>query len=141
MLEISKQLNFTPIPVIYSDEKISVKSLFPQSLEEYVTKLVMCAISTKSTDWKYEKEWRIIRENNVCGDKWDKDKRGALLPMIKPASIILGCEATNDFKSSVEEYCKNNRINLYVMEKEKHLYKLNKKLLLSYDTYYVFNLC
>ena len=133
LLKISKRLNFTPIPVIYSDKKISVQSLFPKSLEEYVTKLVIEAISTKSTDWNYEKEWRIIRDTKACGDKWSEGEQGALLPMIKPASIILGCEATISFQAVVEAYCKEKQINLYKMEKDRHLYKLNKKLLLSFD--------
>ena len=134
LLEISKQLAFTPVPVIYSNEKTCVKSLFPEHLEESVIKLVIDSLSTKSTEWSYEKEWRIIRDNNACGDKWDEENHGALLPMIKPRSIILGCEATSAFQSCIEEYCKENKINLYKMEKDKHLYKLNKNMILSFDT-------
>lgn len=134
LLEISKQLQFTPVPVIYSEEKIVVQSLFPESVQESVTEIVVNSLCTKSTDWSYEKEWRIIREDNACGDKWDKDKRGALLSMIKPTSIILGCESTHLFQQAVEEYCKENQVNLYKMEKDNHLYKLNKKQVLSFDT-------
>lgn len=134
LLEINKQLNFTPIPIIYSNKKAIVQSLFPQSLEESVIKLVVNSLSTKSTEWSYEKEWRIIRDNNACGDKWDEENHGALLPMIKPTAIILGCEATSYFQTTFEDYCKENKINLYRMEKDARFYKLNKKIILSFDT-------
>ena len=134
LLEINKQLQFTPIPIIYSNEKVFIESLFPQSLEKSITKMLVDALSTKSTEWSYEKEWRIIRDDSACGDKWNKQKYGALLPMIKPTSIILGCQAEESFRQTVEEYCKENRINLYKMEKDNHFYKLNKQIVLSFDT-------
>ena len=134
LLEINKQLQFTPIPIIYSNEKVFVGSLFPQSLEKSVTKMIVDGLSTKSTEWSYEKEWRIIRDDSACGDKWNSEKLGALLPMIRPTSIILGCESTSSFQTIVEQYCRENKINLYKMEKDNHLYKLNKKVLLSFDT-------
>ena len=134
LLEINKQLQFTPIPVIYSNEKVLVRSLFPKSLKESSIKMVADGLSTKSTEWSYEKEWRIIRDDNACGDKWKEEKHGALLPMIRPTSIILGCEASKAFQLIVEHYCKESRVNLYKMEKDNHLYKLNKKVVLSFDT-------
>ena len=134
LLEINKQLQFTPIPIIYSNEKVFVGSLFPQSLEKSVTKMIVHGLSTKSTEWSYEKEWRIIRDDSACGDKWNSEKLGALLPMIRPTSIILGCESTSSFQLTVEQYCKENKINLYRMEKDTHLYKLNKTTVLSFDT-------
>ena len=96
--------------------------------------MLVDALSTKSTEWSYEKEWRIIRDDSACGDKWNEQKHGALLPMIKPTSIILGCQVAGSFQQNVEEYCKENRINLYKMEKDNHLYNLNKKIVLSFDT-------
>lgn len=134
LLEINKQLQFTPIPIIYSNEKVFVGSLFPQSLEKSITKMIVDGLSTKSTEWSYEKEWRIIRDDSACGGKWNSEKLGALLPMIRPTSIILGCESTSSFQAIVEQYCRENKINLYRMEKDNHLYKLNKNVLLSFDT-------
>ena len=133
LLEICKQLKFTPIPVIYSNEKNIVRSLFPQQLEESVTRLVVDSLTTKSTDWSYEKEWRIVRDNNACGDAWDEENHGAVLPMIKPTSIILGCEVTDSFQQKMQEHCKENKINLYKMKKDNYYYKLNKTTILSFD--------
>ena len=134
LLEINKQLQFTPIPIIYSNEKVVAGSLFPHSLDKSVTKMIVDGLSTKSTEWSYEKEWRIIRDDKACGDRWNCEKFGALLPMIRPTSIILGCESTSSFQAIVEPYCRENRINLFRMEKDNHLYKLNKNVILSFDT-------
>lgn len=134
LLEINNQLGFTPVPVIYSNEKTVVQSVLPSPTKEKVIGLVFDGLTTKSPEWSYEREWRIIKDCNACGDKWDKEKHGALLPMIKPKSIILGCESTSAFQLMIQEFCNENRINLYKMEKDNKLYKLNKKVVLSFDT-------
>lgn len=63
----------------------------------------------------------------ACGDKWDDAKKGALLDMISPTSITLGCQAEDSFERAVLMYCQENEINLYKMEKDEMLYQLNRK--------------
>lgn len=126
LMEINRQLGFSPVPIVYSDDRACFRSLDPKSLERDVQGVFIESITSKSKEWSYEKEWRIIRDEVACGGKWDANKKGALLDMIRPRSVILGCEATPKFEKEVREYCESNEINLYKMEKDKALYRLNK---------------
>ena len=85
------------------------------------------SLSSKSPEWSYEKEWRIIRDKAACGDKWNDTKKGALLDMIPPTSITLGCQAEESFEREVLTYCQENKIRLYKMEKDESLYQLKRK--------------
>ena len=89
--------------------------------------------SEKPFCWKYEKEWRIIRDDGACGNKWDAEKKGALLEMICPSSIILGCMAKPEFEKAVREHCEECRINLYKMKKDKGRYRLEKVPVILFD--------
>lgn len=133
LLDINKKLKFTPIPVIYTDEIACFDSINIETLDDDSKKLITTSVSLKSPEWSYEREWRIIRDKGACGDKWDDNKKGALLDMIKPSSIILGCNAKPDFEQKVKEYCQNSRINLYKMEKDERQYKLNQKTIFEFD--------
>lgn len=127
LLDMNKQLGFTPIPVIYSNNRVCLSELNIDNIERDSLILTICALSSKSPEWSYEKEWRVIRDHKACGKLWDYDKKGALLDMLAPTSIILGCEATKEFVIKVKAYCKSKKINLYQMEKDAEQYKLNKK--------------
>ena len=90
-------------------------------------------LTSKSPEWQYEKEWRIIRDDKVCGDRWNNDKNGALLDMIKPRSIILGCMANKELEKRAKAYCEDNQVNLFKMVKDEKLFKLNKYGILIFD--------
>lgn len=53
--------------------------------------------------------------------------------MIKPSSIVLGCDAQPEFEQEVTDYCSANRIGLYEMEKDPIQYRLNKKVVLDFS--------
>ena len=126
LLEINKQLGFSPVPIVYSDERSVFQNLNPDTLDYDVTEVFIKSLTSKSPEWSYEKEWRIIQDNTACGSKWDSANKGALINMITPSSIILGCMVNQDYEKSIYEYCKNNKINLFKMEKDKDFYRLNK---------------
>lgn len=134
LMEINNVLKFTAIPVIYSKEKTCFNFFDLNSIEnEGLFKLFIQSLSSKSPEWSYEKEWRIIRDQGACGDKWNAEKKGALLEMIRPNSIILGCAAKPDFEQEIKDYCRSNEINLYKMEKDKLQYRLNKKAIFEFN--------
>lgn len=133
LLAINRQLNFTPIPIIYSNDRVCFETLNTNTVELDATKLFVEGLTSKSLEWNYEKEWRIIRDDSACGDKWDDVNKGALLESIRPSSIILGCEANKDFENEVREHCDANKINLYKMEKDRTHYQLNKNAILKFD--------
>ena len=91
------------------------------------------SLTTKSKEWSYEKEWRIIRDDGACGSAWNSSKQGALLPSVTPGSIILGCEASEEFEKAVREFCEESCIDLFKMEKNDTEYKLIKRPILSFD--------
>lgn len=91
LLEINRILNFSAIPVIYSEDRTCFDFFDPQTIEKDTLKLFIQSLTSKSPEWSYEKEWRIVRDQGACGDKWNADKKGALLDMVQPSSIILGC--------------------------------------------------
>mgnify|MGYP005761965831 FL=1 len=133
MMEINRSLKFTAVPVIYSEEKTCFDFFDPQSIEKDTWKLFIQSLTSKSPEWGYEKEWRIIRDQGACGDKWNVGKKGALLDMIRPSSIILGCAVKPDFEQEAKDYCSSNEINLYKMEKDQLQYKLNKQVILVFN--------
>lgn len=133
LMEINRQLKFTPIPIIYSEGRACLDSLNPDTVERDTTKVFLESLTTKSLEWRYEKEWRIIRDDGACGDRWDAEKKGALLDMIRPTSVTLGCMAKQEFSQEVEDYCKDNQVNLYKMERDPNAYRLKKIPILQFD--------
>ena len=132
LLEINKQLRFTPIPVIYSENRVRFNNLSQETMDTDAMKVFIESLTSKSPEWSYEREWRIVRDNSACGDKWDKEKKGALLDMIRPKSVILGCMAEREFEKNVRSYCEDNRVDLYKMEKDEARYQLRKVSVLQY---------
>ena len=110
LMEINRQLEFTPVPIIYSERRACLDSLNPDTVERDTTKVFIESLTTKSLEWRYEKEWRIIRDDGACGDRWDAVKKGALLDMIRPTSVTLGCMAKQEFSKEVQEYCQDNQM-------------------------------
>lgn len=133
LLEINRQLKFTPVPIIYSEERICFNSFNTSTVELDTMKLFLESLTTKSPEWSYEKEWRIIREDSACGEQWNSEKNGALLSMVRPSSIILGCMAKPEFENEVYTYCNENKINLFKMQKDSQKYKLLKAPLLQFN--------
>ena len=133
LMEINRQLKFTPIPIVYSEDRACIGSLNPDTVERDTTKVFLESLTAKSSEWSYEKEWRIIRDDGACGDRWDAEKKGALLDMILPTSVTLGCMAKQEFSKEVQEYCESNQINLYKMERDPKAYRLVKVPILQFD--------
>ena len=121
-------LGFTPAPVIYDNEKIRLQTIDPNNIFVFLTNSLL----HKSLEWSYENEWRIIRDSGSCGELWNYEKKGALLSSIRPSSIILGCDAEEQFSYKVKKLCNDNKIDLYKMEKDDIEYILNKKEVLIF---------
>ncbi len=132
LVKMVKELNLAPIPVIYSNERVILNKLNPSTVYQDAHAKVIEGLTTKSLDWSYENEWRVIHDKDAYEALWDYDNNGVSLDMIKPTSITLGCEARMEFEIEVKKYCKESKINLYKMEKDAVSYKLNKKPILEY---------
>lgn len=125
--KINQELHFTPIPIVYSKKRVIFDKFNLMNSENDTIRILIKSITTKSDEWTYENEWRIIREKQTCENDWDESRKGALLEMISPSAIILGCATTKEFENDVKEYCINKKIDLYKMEKDEWNYKLNKR--------------
>lgn len=134
LLKFNTELKFSPVPIIYSNERtrlsaIDMDNMGPSSLAFFIG-----CLTTKSIEWSYENEWRIIRDSGACGKAWNDEKHGALLPSVTPSSIILGCDTSEEFEKEVCDYCEERKINLFKMEKDEAEYRLNKKLVMQFDS-------
>ncbi|MDY6296540.1 MAG: DUF2971 domain-containing protein, partial [Schwartzia succinivorans] len=133
LMRFNRELMFSPVPIIYSDQKPSLQTIDLSNPEEDSSRCFIKCLTTKSKEWSYEKEWRIIRDDGACGSAWDSAKKGALLPSVTPSSVILGCDAPEKFEKAVRKYCEENSINLFKMEKSDVEYKLIKRPILTFD--------
>ena len=131
LLEFNSQLHFSPVPIVYTDERVCIHTL--ETLTNDILGLFIESLTTKSPEWSYEKEWRIIRDDGACGNKWDNEKKGALHEATRPKSITLGCMAKTEYEKDVRQYCKENRVNLYKMEKSKENYRLEKTTIFRFE--------
>ena len=136
LLSFNDELGFSPIPVIYSEHRPCLQHVDLYNTDN-VNREALCflidGLTTKSPEWSYENEWRIIRDRGACGEAWDDTKHGALLPSITPLSVILGCDASGAFEAAVKRYCTSRKVNLFKMEKDELEYRLIKKSVLQFD--------
>lgn len=94
------------IPVKYTDSYRY--SIDPKNSEEGVANFFK--MYTKSTEWEYEKEWRVsIQVENVL-------ERGRAIPIGVPKRIYLGCRIKNRLKEDMTRFCHDNKIELYQMK-------------------------
>lgn len=135
LFELNQKLKFSAVPVIYTKERVCLQSipLDQEAINKMTMNLFFQSLTSKSLEWSYEKEWRIIRDQAACGPKWDNKTKGALLDTIPPSAIILGCCASDELTSVLMQHCQNHKIPLYKMEKDPLLYRLNKKAILEFD--------
>lgn len=64
---------------------------------------------TKSTDWKYEKEWRLFK---LQTDYFDKHR---CITKLKPSAVYLGINMTEDNKQRIIKICTEQNIPCYQM--------------------------
>lgn len=133
LMAINEQLKFSPVPVVYEDKRVWLRSINQSTLDAELKKVLIESLTSKSPEWSYEREWRIIRDEGACGTKWEKEKNGALLEMVRPSSIVLGCMAKLEFEESVRGYCDKNRISLYKLRKSTEFYKLEKEPIMVFE--------
>lgn len=126
LLDFNRVLRFTPIPVIYSKERNVLRKFRVNSVDQDILSFFYKSLVCKEESWKYENEWRIVRDNEACGDKWNYEKHGALLDSVRPISIILGCNAEPVFEGEIKAKCKYEGIQVYKMEKRTGDYEMIK---------------
>lgn len=104
--EFSSLRKYEIFPVYYTKEYPilagSIKNAREMSLEW---------IYNKSTDWAYEKEWRIYATAFM-----PVNQLGLLIKVDKPNAVYLGCMANDRLKNDIIKICKDKKIDLFKME-------------------------
>ena len=83
-------------------------NFFQSMLSETGDDDALTLITTKSTDWKYEQEYRLVRWHKA--DSCISIGRGAL------AWVILGCRTSDENREQVLMICRNNRVPFPVFQ-------------------------
>lgn len=102
--------------VNYDTEILRVRDFSPDALMESAEK----TLHTKSKEWSYENEVRIIIspiQSGLSGTTWDA-------PI--PKSIRLGVKADERLKAEIKDLCKEKGIDLYQMKKVPGQYAIEK---------------
>ena len=88
---------------------------------------------TKSIDWKYENEWRIvfIENDRNFTDFYSSNKHYATF--IEPKSIYLGLKIDEEVKRRIMDICKFRKINLYRMVKKDYNFILKEDVILKFN--------
>lgn len=125
-LEIFESLDLVPVPVNYTDNIASISRINLDETDDYseISGIFVKSLMTKSPDWKYEKEWRIILDKDAFSKEIDWSNKGALKPMIIPKAIYIGAKAPDSFKSSIINLAKTKGISCYQMEMDPRYYKV-----------------
>lgn len=87
-------------PVVYTDSMADYSyKLFSDA--EFSIRDMIVAACTKSRSWEYEKEWRLI--NN-------QEKKSPQLPFRRPHRVILGARISDENLQKVRSACKSMKI-------------------------------
>lgn len=96
--------------VVYSKKRVKI----PMSVSE--KKLEFEPFITKSTDWKYEEEVRVISTLNLSDEKKEKEPYDIHLynvPHQAIREIILGINIDGKSENIIREFCQEHEIDMY----------------------------
>lgn len=118
-IDILEQFQCFLLPVIYQPNYLKVENF---DLTDPTTpfELALKSVVTKSIEWKYEQEWRIVC---TCQSSTNKSEHTIKFP--KPTAVYLGCNADYAVESEILKLCSQKQIPVYRM----------KKSLVSYSVY------
>lgn len=111
----------TIIPILYSDKPNICEVKIDTRVE--ILQYQLGIAFTKSTEWEYEKEWRLIEIN----DEDQKGKNGFLIPFVRPKRIYMGCRISDQLREDIIKCCYANNIDLYQMKLVSGTFRLEKE--------------
>lgn len=102
-------------PVIYTDDLLNLEEY--KDVREKISIPTLAAIS-KSKEWSYEKEWRLIIHQ-------ESNERGIVVKVIKPSCIILGARVNPMHKITLSLEAKKKGIPIKQIKLENAKYHLS----------------
>ncbi|NOQ34155.1 MAG: DUF2971 domain-containing protein [Methanosarcinales archaeon] len=105
-------------PIIYTDSLFDATEYLQPVFEggEHNNLMVTYAAITKSTEWRYEKEWRYVLQLGPSNDP--------PLSVPKPKAIYLGAKVSEGDKENIIELANEMDIKVYQMAMETSEFKL-----------------
>ena len=105
-----------PIDVKYSDKYPIINPLSNDHADDW--EMVTKGFFTKATQWKYEKEWRLLDDNGPGPHQF---------PSRFLTGVIFGCEMSEPHKDMIREWCKGRQpaIKHYEAQRAADAYTLN----------------
>lgn len=114
-------LRATCYPVVYSAKPRDVTGYFSAPHKKRNTFIAPYLAMIKSTDWAYEKEWRII---TLLG----RQRANGPISMPRPSAIYLGPAAKSETAAELRSICESQKIPL------RHLIRQRRSFALSVAT-------
>lgn len=108
-----EHLTFNLFPVIYSDERVSVLKYCLMDMassnvtEEVLWPIYKYGLLTKSLDWMYQNEWRLISCDDLLTDKGKTDYTCTFSPITK---VYLGAKMPFERRKDLAKYCADRGI-------------------------------
>lgn len=103
-------------PVLYQDNLFNIGHYFHENGEKMNPFVTMYNAIVKSTEWSYEKEWRITYVN-------EKEK-GYSKKLFSPQAIYLGAKMSEVEKERMIEMARKKQIEVYQMKMKNNEFKL-----------------
>lgn len=95
------------VPIRYSDKLLKISSIEKEDYHQ----IFLRTCQTKSTEWAYEKEWRLLGRYRIN----EPYSKGCLVDAPAPHSIYMGVCIKESTKTEIVELCKSKGIKLYQM--------------------------
>lgn len=116
-------------PVIYNDHFFDATEYYINAVSgnrDFNNLYGMYPTITKSNQWKYEEEWRMIFPWGPGIAKDDKEKRAIYMPV--PKRILLGAKVSDRNKKAIIEISQVNKIPVHQMTLDKNSYNLREEI-------------
>jgi hypothetical protein len=118
-------------PIIYTSNRVrlpytKLKKLNP-SKRNFVEELLYKAYITKSTNWSYENEWRLIVDEEIS------EYFGNKIPFPFIKRIFLGCNIPEMHKKLLIDIGKEHNVEVRLMHMEQSKFRLDYKFSDQYD--------
>lgn len=117
-------------PVKYEDNYDYTKELM--NIKDNGNKLLHETLLKKSTEWKYEKEWRILIDYDIQLSGLIKKESDYFLKLPKPQAIYLGINISNKNKEKILKICEDREISAYQMEINRKNHQLKTRNIKKY---------
>jgi hypothetical protein len=92
-------------PVFYEEELFDMTKYLLTEKDKFNNFALLLAAITKSIEWAYEKEWRLIPFGFV-----DQESD---CPMSKPTALYIGSKATDDNKQWIKNVARYKKVDIY----------------------------